>query len=44
MSLFPINQLDLYGLEKNLDEFVKLYKIDKLPNKIRYSNKLYEKK
>ena len=39
MNLFPINQLNLYGLQRNLDELVKLYKIDKLPNKIMLSGR-----
>ena len=39
MSLFPINQLNLYGLQKNFNELVKLYKIDKLPNKIMFSGR-----
>ena len=39
MNLFPINQLNLYGLQKNLDELVKLYEIDKLPNKIMFSGR-----
>lgn len=39
MNLFPINQLNLYGLHRNLNELVKLYKIDKLPNKIMLSGR-----
>ena len=39
MNLFPINQLNLYGLQKNLNELVKLYEIDKLPNKIMFSGR-----
>ena len=37
MNLNPINQTKLYGLENYLYEFVKLYKKDKLPNKILLS-------
>ena len=39
MNLFPINQLNLYGLHRNLNELIKLYKIDKLPNKIMLSGR-----
>ena len=39
MSLYPIKQLNLYGLQKNLDELIDLYKIDKLPNKIMLSGR-----
>ncbi len=39
MNLFPLNQLNLYGLHKNLDELVKLYKIGKLPSKIMFSGR-----
>ena len=39
MNLFPINQLNLYGLQKNFNELVKLYEIDKLPNKIMFSGR-----
>ena len=37
MNLNPINQTKLYGLENYLYEFVRLYKKDKLPNKILLS-------
>ena len=39
MNLSPIQQLNLYGLQKNLDELINLYKIDKLPNKIMLSGR-----
>ena len=39
MNLFPINQLNLYGLHRNLNELIKLYKIDKLPNRIMLSGR-----
>ena len=34
MNLNPLNQTNLYGLENNLTELIKLYKKNKLPNKI----------
>ncbi|MBD1164799.1 AAA family ATPase [Pelagibacterales bacterium SAG-MED13] len=37
MNLNPINQLNLYGLEKYLLDFINLYEIKKLPNKILLS-------
>ena len=37
MNLNPINQTKLYGLENYLYEFVRLYKKNKLPNKILLS-------
>ena len=37
MNLNPLNQTNLYGLENNLTELIKLYKKDKLPNKILLS-------
>ena len=37
MNLNPLNQTNLYGLENNLIELIKLYKKDKLPNKILLS-------
>ena len=37
MNLNPLNQTNLYGLEKNLIELIKLYKKNKLPNKILLS-------
>ena len=37
MNLSPIKQTNLYGLENDFDEFVKLYNNKKLPNKILLS-------
>ena len=37
MNLNPLNQINLYGLENNLTELIKLYKKNKLPNKILFS-------
>ena len=37
MNLNPLNQTNLYGLENNLIELIKLYKKNKLPNKILFS-------
>ena len=37
MNLNPLNQTNLYGLENNLIELIKLYKKNKLPNKILLS-------
>ena len=37
MNLNPLNQTNLYGLENNLTELIKLYKKNKLPNKILLS-------
>ncbi len=37
MNLSPINQTKLYGLENQFNEFIKLYKKEKLPNKILLS-------
>ena len=37
MNLSPINQTNLYGLENEFDEFVRLYNNEKLPNKILLS-------
>ena len=37
MNLNPINQTKLYGLENYLYEFIRLYKKDRLPNKILLS-------
>lgn len=37
MNLTAIKQTNLYGLEKNFDEFVRLYDDKKLPNKILLS-------
>ena len=37
MNLNPSNQTNLYGLEDNLIELIKLYKKNKLPNKILFS-------
>ena len=37
MTLFPINQKNLYGLENELNELITLYKNAKLPNKILLS-------
>ena len=37
MNLSPINQTKLYGLENYLNEFIRLYKNEKLPNKILLS-------
>ena len=36
MNLNPSNQTNLYGLEDNLIELIKLYKKNKLPNKILF--------
>ena len=37
MNLVPINQTELYGLDDEFNEFVKLYIQNKLPNKILLS-------
>ena len=37
MNLSPINQTKLYGLENYLNEFIRLYKVNELPNKILLS-------
>ena len=37
MNLLPKNQTNLYGLENYLNEFIRLYKKNKLPNKILLS-------
>ena len=34
MTLFPNNQINLYGLRKNFKELINLYNLNKLPNKI----------
>jgi DNA polymerase-3 subunit delta' len=39
MKLEPINQIELFGLDKYLLEFVSLYENEKLPNKILLSGK-----
>ncbi len=38
-TLKPINQTQLFGLNEYLNEFIKLYKKDKLPNKILLSGR-----
>ena len=37
MNLIPKNQINLYGLEKEFDQFVNLFNKNKLPNKIMLS-------
>ncbi len=37
MNLIPSNQTKLYGLENELDEFIRLFSNNKLPNKIIFS-------
>ena len=39
MNFLPANQLNLYGLNKNFDELIKLYKNKKLPNKFMLSGR-----
>ena len=39
MNFLPTNQLNLYGLNKNFDELIKLYKNKKLPNKFMLSGR-----
>ena len=39
MNFLPGNQLNLYGLNKDFDELIKLYKNKKLPNKFMLSGK-----
>ena len=39
MNFLPANQLNLYGLNKDFDELIKLYKNKKLPNKFMLSGR-----
>ena len=39
MNFLPGNQLNLYGLNKDFDELIKLYKNKKLPNKFMFSGR-----
>ena len=39
MNFLPANQLNLYGLNKDFNELIKLYKNKKLPNKFMLSGK-----
>ena len=39
MNFLPGNQLNLYGLNKDFDELIKLYKNKKLPNKFMLSGR-----